>query len=597
MKLMFLAFALLFLLPAVSAQAASTPNSCRYSFDTKYRDMPVAIDTTASIVPDARYPAPTEVVPGQTLRTGVGTAGVELPDYLASFGYAVGLLHEGRNDIPVKVWVAISATNTKERVQYTTVPIEVVATTTITVDPADDNRYLSSTPFEYTSPVVPEMTWTAVGGDVVFSQDTGGHLPPLPIGTGDALRAVTGSAVIKASLPGASIYLDCRPGQTIIEFDGAGTEHTPGSAVPFASKAGPKNTTCLSSVGRQVSGAAANFPDGIDRELDPMQIALSASGAAPDYTVGVPYTPPATTLFATLSADTLATQASVPGLVVSGKSYPLDVWVTIAGAGTAEGAQTVRATSTYIAGTGPASLTIALPATSWTPTGASPIDFTLGLPNSSAQAGTYTPYGSAVFALGTEREPALLDCAPAAIRIAETAIPWSDAGRTGSAGRYAFEPNLGRPVFASAVNGQKPPPVQQPQPQPTPTTPPVGKPPVVVKAPAGRIASTRLTSKGGKLELRLGCPSGSSTCRGTIAVTTASKLKLSKRAKAKTLTLTRRASYTIAPGKLRTVMLSLSKDGRTAIKRYRTIKTKITIKTSAGVSATRRVTLSQRRGS
>ena len=75
----------------------------------------------------------------------------------------------------------------------------------------------------------------------------------------------------------------------------------------------------------------------------------------------------------------------------------------------------------------------------------------------------------------------------------------------------------------------------------------------------------------------------------------ASKLKLGKRAK--TVTLTRRASYSIAPGKLRTVTLSLSKDGRSALKRRRTVKTRVTITTSAGVSATRRVTLAQRRGS
>lgn len=117
----------------------------------------------------------------------------------------------------------------------------------------------------------------------------------------------------------------------------------------------------------------------------------------------------------------------------------------------------------------------------------------------------------------------------------------------------------------------------------------------MVKAPAGRIASTRLTSRGGKLELKLGCPSGSATCRGKIAVVSATKLKLGKRAKI--LTLTRKASYAIAPGKLRTVVLSLSPDGRSALKRYRTIKTRVTITTSAGVTATRRVTLAQRRGS
>ena len=69
----------------------------------------------------------------------------------------------------MKVWIAIRATNTAERVQVVG-PIAVTATTTITVDPADDNRFLSATPFEYTTPVVPALTWTAVGGDVVVAQ-------------------------------------------------------------------------------------------------------------------------------------------------------------------------------------------------------------------------------------------------------------------------------------------------------------------------------------------------------------------------------------------------------------------------------------------
>ena len=201
-----------------------------------------------------------------------------------------------------------------------------------------------------------------------------------------------------------------------------------------------------------MSGAAANFPDGFDRELDPMQVALRTPGAAAEYTVATPVHAARHDARAVFSADTLATMGSVNGLVVAGRSYPLDVWVTIAGANTAEGAQTVRASTTYVAGPGPIALSIVLPATTWTPTGAGPIDFTLALPNASAAAGSYAPYGSAVFALGTERDAALLDCAPAAIRIADASIPWSDSGRAGSAGRYAFEPNLDRPVIATAVS-------------------------------------------------------------------------------------------------------------------------------------------------
>ncbi len=209
---------------AAPASAATTPNSCRYSYDTLYRDMAVELSGT---VPDV-----TSAVPGDTIHTAQGTAAVQLPSYLASFGYAVSLLHEGRNDIPVKVWIAVRATNTAERVQVVG-PIAVTATTTITVDPADDNRFLSATPFEYTTPVVPALTWTALGGDVVVAQGQAGSIAAqLPVGTSGALRTVTGSAVIDAQFAGgASIYMDCRPGKTTnIEFDFAGPTYDPGPA-------------------------------------------------------------------------------------------------------------------------------------------------------------------------------------------------------------------------------------------------------------------------------------------------------------------------------------------------------------------------------
>ena len=183
-----------------------------------------------------------------------------------------------------------------------------------------------------------------------------------------------------------------------------------------------------------------------------MRIALSTSGAAAQYTVGTPYTLPATSLDAVLSADTLATLRSVGGLVLPDKTYPVETWVTIAATNTTEGVQTVRAASTYTptAGLGP----VVLPETTWTPTGAGPIRFSLAAPGSASAAGATLPYGSVFLSLGTEGAPATLDCAPAAIAIANAAIPWSDAGRNGSAGRYAIEANPSRPVFAS--RGQQP---------------------------------------------------------------------------------------------------------------------------------------------
>ena len=88
--------------------------------------------------------------------------------------------------------------------------------TTITVDPADDNRFVSATPWQYTAPAMPALEWTALGGDVVFGQDAGGNLPQLPVGQRRRqLRAVTGSTVIHISFPGGgAIYMDCRPGRT-----------------------------------------------------------------------------------------------------------------------------------------------------------------------------------------------------------------------------------------------------------------------------------------------------------------------------------------------------------------------------------------------
>ena len=94
--------------------------------------------------------------PARSCGPPAGTANIELPAYLAPFGYAVGLLQPGLNELPVKVWIAISATNTKERVQVVG-PFDVIARTTITVDPADDNRFLSATPWQYTAPAIPAL--------------------------------------------------------------------------------------------------------------------------------------------------------------------------------------------------------------------------------------------------------------------------------------------------------------------------------------------------------------------------------------------------------------------------------------------------------
>ena len=140
-----------------------------------------------------------------------------------------------------------------------------------------------------------------------------------------------------------------------------------------------------------------------------------------------------------------------------------------------------------------------------------------------------------------------------------------------------------------------------PHPQPTaspipPAATATPAPTPVAKAPAGRIVSSRLTaSRGGRIDSRLSCPQGSSTCRGTIGVKSAAKIKLGKRSRI--VTLTRPARDVLAPGKQRIFTLRLSKDGRAAFKRTRSIAARGELKTSAGVTATRRITVTQRRGS
>ena len=66
------------------------------------------------------------------------------------------------------------------------------------------------------------------------------------------------------------------------------------------------------------------------------------------------------------------------------------------------------------------------------------------------------------------------------------------------------------------------------------------------------------------------------------------------RRKARTLAFTRSAGYSVAPGKLRTVTVRLRADGCGG---KRSLRARVTITTRAGVSAPRRLTVAQRRGS
>ena len=89
-----------------------------------------------------------------------------------------------------------------------------------------------------------------------------------------------GSAVIQTNLNGANFAMDCLPGTVtdVNPTDNAGPGHSAAPAAAFDTIAGPLNVTCLDSLGRQISGAAANLPTAVTRELDPIGVRLSAYG-------------------------------------------------------------------------------------------------------------------------------------------------------------------------------------------------------------------------------------------------------------------------------------------------------------------------------
>lgn len=625
------------LLAAAPAPAAtvSSPNTCRNSVNNLYFDLPVSLTSSSAITPDARYPTPSEVVGGQTITTAAGTAGVVLPEFLARFGYNLGLLGAGSNSVSARVWLVVEGTNTRERTQLVG-PVDVTATTTITVDPADDNRFLAATPFAFSDPPVQQMTWTSVGGDAAFRQAGAGVLPALPVGPGGTLRSIGGSAVIHLTFAsGASIFLDCQPGVTTnIQFDFMGPTFTPATAIAFDTEAGPQNLMCLNDLGRQVTGAATNFPAGVDRELDPLRGSVSAIGYTPEFTPGAAYTLTGAGARAVLSADTVATLGRFSdgggSLVAPGASYALSMWVAIAATNTVEGVQTVRVDGAWSPDPAatpitpmtpwlPEDVTLALPSTTWTPTGAGPIEFRLAAPGLMAPislvgpAGggpggtvvttpyTATPYGSLVLRVGTARNASTLDCAAGAVRIANAGIAWSNLGRvappTGSAGRYVVDANAGVAPFARVTAGASAPPADPPATPPAgpPVTPPVEPPADPPAKPrtvgAGRVASASLKLANGRTRVTITCARTNASCRGVLRVQTAVKVRLGKRLRI--VSMAKAASYSLAAGKSRVLTLPLSADGKALFKARRSVRVVISLRPAKGGAVNRTVTLSR----
>lgn len=312
-----------------AAPARAATNACNFSVDDYWTSIDVALTGTGT--------PQTDVLPGDTVTLTGATAAAALPAYLAQVGYNTGILKAGENQIPVKVWVALQATNTLERTQLVG-PVAIQARMTITTGPG--GAFVSATPITYTPPALPATTWTAAGGDLALSQAPAGAITQrLPIGPDDALRTVKGSAVILADLSPVRFSMDCQPGRG----NDTGTGPIVAAPAPFDTRPGPLNQSCVDAGGSTHSFASVTF-----------------TGPVLEYAAGVPFT--------------------LRGVRADGADR-----VTIRGTGTVEGTQTVaaaRAAGAARTGAarrgaiGSASPLGDVPDTVWTPSGTGPIAFT-----------------------------------------------------------------------------------------------------------------------------------------------------------------------------------------------------------------------------
>ncbi len=168
-----------------------------------------------------------------------------------------------------------------------------------------------------------------------------------------------------------------------------------------------------------------------------------------------------------------------------------------------------------------------------------------------------------------------MDCQPGATNVTR---PEAGAGTS-------FNPLVANPFAGVAIAGAPT--------NPSGTPPPLAPKPTAGPAPAGRIASTSLVSKGTRLPLRISCPAGSTDCAGTVLLRTRANVKIGKRA-ARRVILARTLRYKVSQGKSKTVTVVLSSDARTLLKRRRTYKVTLTLKPASGTAVTRNLTL--RRG-
>ncbi|MBE2314561.1 hypothetical protein DVA67_001125 [Solirubrobacter sp. CPCC 204708] len=460
-----------------------------------------------------------------------GTVSALLPSWMAEFAYTNNMIPLGDGSLDVRAWLALEATNTAEGVKSPIV-LDTVARSHVELGPSgvvDESRSWIGVE----NAQLPALKWTATGGEVAVRQAVAESLGPVTLDDGRTRRP-RGSLFVDARLPigdggSAHLYMDCLQGKQVRDGE-THTDELPGTfgtfSVPgFAGKVGDTSLPEPVDADLLTNAGPPRAGAGQAAVLSSSSLRLRLTDAQRDLWFGN------------------ATDITVSGTL------------RLAGARSAEGTQEVEVERTAtVPADGAVTLTLPLPNSTWTPTGTDGVDVrgarTLAL---DATAGGVTK--QLTLTRITEGEPYPFarilrpGAPPASVTPTPTATP--------------------TPVATAA-------PVVTPTPTPTPTP----------KAGVAGVASKSLKVKSNRVSASLSC-TGQTTCRGTVQLRSATKVKK------KFVTLSKSVKYTVAAGKKATVRLTLSSAGKKFVRSKKRVSVVLDVKPASGKTVSKKLTLSR----
>jgi hypothetical protein len=119
--------------------------------------------------------------------------------------------------------------------------------------------------------------------------------------------------------------------------------------------------------------------------------------------------------------------------------------------------------------------------------------------------------------------------------------------------------------------------------------PPPSAAPQSTSKPKARVASTRLKIVGGRVRVIVGCPAGTSTCKGRVALRSVAPVLADGRRRI--LVVAPSTSYSIAAGKRKTVQLRVGATVRALMRKRTSLRVRTTLAPSSGAVIKRELTL------